>query len=1107
MSKSISEVDIKPLDFRALDVSKEYPRLKKYLDKTPLDINNYHEHLLTLKFNPTKCYTLKEGLRYYGDQQQLEISPEICTHTNLFPLTKGSDGKWTGDNIPKTFIVHPHMYIPFLCSIVGDWARPNLGIIHSIQEPIRSDDNVRLFMDLDSDGIYITKEYIDKIVETFLGVIQYYFEASHIKLDEIIVLRNNSSPKTKVHVHIPCIILKKTDLKFIATKVKSLLPLLADIIDINYSGCRMALTKKRDKSMSIYYDTHYPPYGAQYPEEQLILLMKTKVLAFPWEESINRKEEYLEIRTSRNLKYNDEGDEVVEITSELRNTMDKYIPDGQFRAEWKEWGYNLKRMAPGHCVVCNKDHENDNAQIRLSGSNIVYHCWRNSGKKHILEKYRELTEEEIEIMNENKALKVAKLLTYDPPYFVKKEVINEEYLTELSLDKKRQIICSPKNTGKTTQMIKFIKAGMMSGEIKSMAWLSTRIKYARSIKSVLEASNIPVTLYLGNNIANDPFVIVGMESIHLLTRDYDLVVIDEVTSVLKQMDSGLHKGNLFINRLSLETCIRMSKYLIALDADIDERAVTFIRHFFPTEWIHMTHNIVLKRCGAKIVEHYGNKGSKATWLEKIKCALDSNKNIVICSGSELKINELVMPFLLNKCGISEHKIRYYHGSGDDYDYDFNDVNKEWVRYRVVIYTSTINVGVDFHVKHFHQLFVYSTNNSNGPREIDQMMARVRNFIDDTVHLSIMAKKSFKETEYKNIKRDINTSLNLCNKELIAYNVNDYNNFKLGLGTPKHVKYKEKYKYVIDNNIWNWLTVMNIQEDNMSQVYHSEIFKFMMLKQGYIYSNEEIEPSEEYGFDFLFNFVNPQRQIYKDNIESNYNDILKMELTDDIIKQCDTNKIKGQASETDKIILKVNSFKKHFDPTIQPLIEGKHIRDINPQWIRNYQLLRDYSVKDLAKSDMKRIDNGAIDNWDLLRITNLHTISNLLGVKLDDYTTEIKRDLIERDMEVWVDLYPKFKAAFNLTRSHKIPEKPEDVIRILNSILYKSLGIKVLRKTLSRNRVGEDRKREYLYTLGNNHIDTSIIHKSIIYQSPPSPLIEDHTYVSTPKDEIVSQEIT
>jgi len=1080
-----------------------YPKLRQYLRQIqhPDADDPYFKasYLDPLMHNPTQCLPLKDGIQRAGHQPNLD--PRLCTHTSLLPPQQTPEGKWTGDNIPARFMIENDQYPRFFVSLVADWSRPQGGVIHSIQECLRTEDLVHVYLDLDSDSTPITPTDVDTIVTTFLGVINQYFQTSHIlKHPEIVIVRNQGNSQHKVHVHIPELTLRKGDLKYAVEKVKGILPLLSEFIDTNYSGCRMVLTKKKADRCSMYYNPESPPWGGANPEEQLLLLLKTKVRAWTGEVPLEPRPEYKSLFTK-------DEDEQIEspdvVTTELQHRMASYIPaDGQFEARWEDWGYNLKRRAPGPCPVCpGCIHESDNAKIKLDKGSIVYWCWRAS-RPVVMEKFRGPTDREKEIHQRIRMRKLQRLLKFDPPYYIKTETYNAPYLRPFDLDRAVQVAWSPMDTGKTYQVCQFIKDALLAGKIKSLAFLSTRCKFAQAIEGTLQRAEIPhVVNYLNNKVQDEPFIIISTESLHQTTRAYDLVIIDESTSCLTQMNSGLHKENLNLNRLCFRDLVRDAKYVIGMDADIDDRIMTFIHQIRPNDAIYLQHNTIKKRVGWKI-KHWA---LEADWYQQIRLALQSGKNIAIANGSSELGVKYLMHFLINECGIPEEQIRFYHGKGDDYPEELRDVNSSWTQFRVLMYTSTINVGVDFIKEHYDVMFVYLTNQSVHAREMKQMMGRVRKLRDRLVHVLSGGKPSYAPTSCKEIRQDLVNSIAICNDEVKNRKLSHIKRTYLSEFNTTRVRVEEKYVYYLENTIWTWLTIQNIRERNLSLVYQNAMFRLLMEEQGFEY--EQCLGSLTLGLPVVSAMVKShnswkaeRRAEHDDEKEALYDEILKMNLSKEQLNEVEKRKIGGCASEIDKEILKVGGVMANTKPECLPNVTGKQVRDVKPQWTRNAQILRDWKDEDAVRNDMKKQATGRHAGWDLEKKTCLQDLSRLLGVDLlTNRTTEIPDTVIKDQLPKWIELQPKIKAAFGIRFKHGVPSTFKAIRDMIDAALHNSLGLRL--KVFNKTQIRTNGKREwkFIYKLDASlEVDTALSDARCISppKQTPSPVEVSPTAMNT-----------
>lgn len=99
-------------------------------------------------------------------------------------------------------------------------------------------------------------------------------------------------------------------------------------------------------------------------------------------------------------------------------------------------------------------------------------------------------------------------------------------------------------------------------------------------------------------------------------------------------------------------------------------------------------------------ENYQNKVA-----EDFMKRLEAGKWVVCCVASR-KLGEILEKLAIDFYG-SKQDIKLYHGLASEYDIDtnklhkemkeedFKDVNKSWKSLRVLIYTGTVTVGIDF----------------------------------------------------------------------------------------------------------------------------------------------------------------------------------------------------------------------------------------------------------------------------------------------------------------------------------------------------------------------------------------------------------------------------
>lgn len=236
------------------------------------------------------------------------------------------------------------------------------------------------------------------------------------------------------------------------------------------------------------------------------------------------------------------------------------------------------------------------------------------------------------------------------------------------------------------------------------------------------------------DLAGCNYLVLQMESLHRIAdgyKSYDVVVMDESESLLAQMNSShTHTMNHRRNYETLQKVVHDARKVIAMDAFLTNRTLDFLELLRPctknilitntyqpytrkaTECVFFTASQILpsvKKMHAKI-------------LQKATC--EKKRIVYICSSKEKGYE---MEEALKKLDISV----LFHCGDDTKDKKdlLLDVSKSWREYQVVIYTSTITVGVSYsdipEDYEFDELFLYASAGCALPRDIAQALLRAR----------------------------------------------------------------------------------------------------------------------------------------------------------------------------------------------------------------------------------------------------------------------------------------------------------------------------------------------------------------------------------------------
>ena len=219
------------------------------------------------------------------------------------------------------------------------------------------------------------------------------------------------------------------------------------------------------------------------------------------------------------------------------------------------------------------------------------------------------------------------------------------------------------------------------------------------------------------------FIVCQLESLSTLGDEFQLVILDEVESILNQFHSTTLERNFDKISNKFYQIMGSANYVISADAFVMNRSVDIlatIRSNKQRIFIDNTYN-PYKRDSF----YMGNNADRLT-----KCILDDvvkNKNDrrVIITGSRPHCD--TVHEAIRDTGQSCLKINRF--TDDDLTTQIRDVDKMWCDYQNVVYTSTITVGVSYdpieQEKQFDKLFMNFSVNGACVRDMFQASLRAR----------------------------------------------------------------------------------------------------------------------------------------------------------------------------------------------------------------------------------------------------------------------------------------------------------------------------------------------------------------------------------------------
>jgi len=289
-------------------------------------------------------------------------------------------------------------------------------------------------------------------------------------------------------------------------------------------------------------------------------------------------------------------------------------------------------------------------------------------------------------------------------------------------------IKSPMDTGKSS----FIMSILDKYQPKKVLFLSFRKSLTYNIQSRLQ--NYGFQSYLEHYYDADKLIIqiesllkiiennheLKIDTYRTLIPSYDIIIIDEIISILNQFSSPTFKGTSKDVFEFLELLLSNSHKIIALDADYSIRSHDFLTNILGENSVYTIYNQFVNNQRTLVFTE-----SKELFDRHINNSLMENKKIVIVSMTS------------SDAEYYQHTIKQFYPDKNTFIYigdtddlikkeHFLNINFYWKNADVVIYSATIEAGVDFNEIHFDQMYcILQSDVSSSQRSLLQMLFRVR----------------------------------------------------------------------------------------------------------------------------------------------------------------------------------------------------------------------------------------------------------------------------------------------------------------------------------------------------------------------------------------------
>lgn len=231
-----------------------------------------------------------------------------------------------------------------------------------------------------------------------------------------------------------------------------------------------------------------------------------------------------------------------------------------------------------------------------------------------------------------------------------------------------------------------------------------------------------------------PLLEVVINSLARVKRAYDVVVIDEVVSVMSSISGSLITDTHRMNVLNaLRKLLVAAKYVIIADALMEPVTIHFMRIlrgiWSPLRIIDYTHR---PQTGHDCIVYR----TQDEWKHALVGAIREGKNVVVPCMLAFMVKALKRDITRAFPGISVQA--YYEGPGSDNTAKAMKTIKVWNRCQVLLYSPVITAGCSFEDDHFDTQFFFgaSTPYTGNVQSAIQMTSRVRSIKEKNIHVYI-----------------------------------------------------------------------------------------------------------------------------------------------------------------------------------------------------------------------------------------------------------------------------------------------------------------------------------------------------------------------------------
>lgn len=661
-----------------------------------------------------------------------------------------------------------------------------------------------------------------------------------------------------------------------------------------------------------------------------------------------------------------------------------------------------------HCPVCEEEHVRNCAYINeLGGGTQLYKCMADTTNKRFYVKID------------------TPMRTLDT---------GGKYLESFAHVREKVIsISAPMGSGKTYQIREFLKQFPQGTRV---LFVTCRVGMANAISGLFPEYSV----YLDKN--NQDFQIQEYESMHKVSKTYDIIVLDEIRSTLNSASCVETNGNNGMTNMErLEDLCTSAKHVICCDADL--KLDGCVDEFY---------DLVFKGYQIHHIEHIGGDpglhhifATDERFYERMMSDLENGLKIMVCCGSskELKaIKEKALSIL------PEEEIGIYYADSPNQK-EIVNVSKHWKRYSLIGFTSTITVSVSYDGP-IDRVYVAPCRSSCGPREMNQMVSRARNIISGQVIVKYTGDPinhypiNMNINAFKNMEMNIIMARRATMKSIVSsYDKEFYQTiFRIGAG-----HYAKFFPSVL-THVWLWARVE--EHLKLSHWYDHYIWILREKKYRFDLAVDGWKPSSKTEDDGMSLFLKEETKAVKERMLAMMDAADVSSMTRREYNFLMTKKIKGLASEEEVVKMKKFKVQEFYDFEVN----GLFVEEFNKKKMAIHNRTKMDKLPAAVRRKIhsneilmeKQVDTIRADERAIPQI--LQTLKALGYTGWGDRATKVNFATLSAPVK------KKLGETLEFAKSIFMDRETDDksVVQRLSGYMKKILGYKLLRKQVGKAKV-------------------------------------------------------